>query len=177
MHRHLSKTINRRHDPTRPVNTMVDPMTHPINRRRAIGVGVGLAWGCTLSTPAARACEFITSSLTVVHPWTRATVENASTAKVCMAFKDVVDSDRLVAAHTPVAERVHMGGTGSDTTIDFWIAAGQESALTEEGAHLILVGLAFPLGLGASYPLSLVFEKAGPIEARLTVDYARFRFR
>lgn len=148
-------------------------MTHLIHRRGTLHAG--LAWGLAMALPSARACEFVTSNLTVVHPWVRATAPGATSASVCMGFKDVVISDRLIDARTPVAERIDMGGTGDETGIDFQIDAGEESALTEAGQHLKLVGLAFPLGLGTSYPLRLLFQKAGPIDALLTVDYARFR--
>ncbi len=54
------------------------------------------------------------------------------------------------------------------------IHEGQTTVLSEAGMHLRLVGLKFPLLVGREYPMTLVFAKAGPIKARLSVDYARF---
>ncbi len=128
-----------------------------------------------MSAPGVRACEFITGNLTVVHPWVRATPQGATSTALCMGFKDVVSSDRLIDAQTAAAERIEMAGSGDDPRIDFLIHAGEDTAFTETGPHLKLVGLTFPLGLGTTYPLRLLFQKAGPVEAQLSVDYARFR--
>lgn len=148
-------------------------MNHLIHRRGVMQLG--LTWSIALSLPAARACEFRTDNLTVVHPWVRPTAEATDSATLSMGFKDVVYPDRLIDARTPLARRITMGGQGDDTRIDFEIAAGDESRLTEQGPHLQLLGVTIPLGLGSTFPLQLLFQKAGPIEALLTVDYARFR--
>jgi copper(I)-binding protein len=58
--------------------------------------------------------------------------------------------------------------------VDFAIPADQSSVLTESGTYLRLVGLKFPLQVGREYPLTLVFRKAGPVLAKLSIDYARF---
>lgn len=148
-------------------------MNHLIHRRGAMQLG--LTWSIAMALPAARACEFRTDNLTVVHPWVRPTTAATDTATLSMGFKDVVVTDRLIDARTPLAQRIVMGGQGDDTRIDFVIAAGEESALTEQGPCLQLLGVAIPLGLGSTFALRLLFQKAGPIEALLTVDYARFR--
>lgn len=135
----------------------------------------GLALGAGLVLPAARACEFYTGNLTIVHPWTRASAAGATTAIVCMSFLDVTQTDRLIGAQTPVADGAELGGDATaGPGLDFEIAAGQTAVLSERGVHLRLVGLKFPLPVGRTYPLVLSFEKAGPINATLTVDYARF---
>ena len=52
-------------------------MTHLIHRRGTLHAG--LAWGLAMALPSARACEFVTSNLTVVHPWVRATAARKRT--------------------------------------------------------------------------------------------------
>ena len=131
----------------------------------------GLAFGTSLWVPAVRAHEFFTVNLTVLHPWTRATAEGATSAIVSMKFEDVLNTDHLIGAVTPVAEGAELGGEGAGPEFDFPIHAGQPAELTETGVYLRLVGLKFPLLMAREYPLTLVFAKAGPVKAALLVDY------
>jgi hypothetical protein len=135
-------------------------------------LGLSLPW----LTRHASACEFYTTSLTIIHPWTRATTAGATTAKVCMSFQDVTRDDFLIGAETPVAERVVLvdGSEGDAPTFRFAIHAGQTTVLTEAGVHLRLQGLKQPLQMGREYPLRLSFAIAGPTPAKLSVDYTRF---
>jgi copper(I)-binding protein len=134
--------------------------------RRAVLRG-GFALACTLAIPAARACEFQVSTLTIVHPWVRATREGATAATVCMKFKDVFETDRLIGVRTPVATAFELGaGAGA-----IEIPAGRETLLTEAGAELRLLGLQVPLQMGRMFPLTLSFEKGGDVRTDLNVDF------
>ena len=142
-----------------------------------------LALGIALLAPAARACEFFSPTLRILHPWTRASAPGASTAVVCMRFDEVSRDDRLIRLHTPVATGAEIGGLAltSDagntrTDLNFLIPAGQVSALSEGGSFVRLLDLQHPLEVGRSYPLTLVFEQGGVVNATLTVDFADFRF-
>lgn len=141
-------------------------------RRRVLHAGSALA--CSLVLPRVQACEFVTANFKIIHPWTRASAEGATSAAICMRFEEVVEADWLIGAQSPVCERADMGGAGAGPLVDFAIPADQSSALTESGTHLRLVGLRFPLEVGREYPLTLVFKKAGPVLAKLSIDYARF---
>ncbi|HZE91118.1 MAG TPA: copper chaperone PCu(A)C [Rhizobacter sp.] len=148
-------------------------MNHSIDRRGLLNAG--LALGASLVVPTARACEFFTINFTIIHPWTRASADEATSAIVNMKFENVQNTDRLIGAHTPVADGAEMGGEGAaGALVNFVIAEGQSSALSETGTYLRLVGLKFPLLVGRAYPLTLVFAKAGSVDTLLTVDYARF---
>lgn len=146
---------------------------YPAIPRRAV-LNAGLALGASLVVPTARACEFFAGHLTIIHPWTRASAEGATSAIVCMSFQDVTQTDRLIAASTPVAEGAEWGGEGERKTIDFTIQEGRTAVLSETGVHLRLLGLKLPMAVGRQYPLTLEFAQAGPIQTQLTVDYARF---
>ena len=144
-----------------------------------------LALGVALLAPAARACEFFSPTMRILHPWTRASEPGASTAVVCMRFDEVIRDDRLIQLQTPVAAAAELGGVALDgsgsrnnagTGLDFPIPAGRESALSEGGRFVRLLGLRHPLEVGRSYPLTLVFEQGGVVDATLTVDFASFRF-
>ena len=144
-----------------------------------------LALGVALLAPAARACEFFSPTMRILHPWTRASEPGASTAVVCMRFDEVSRDDRLIQVRTPVAAAAELGGVALDgsgsrnnagTGLDFPIPAGRESALSEGGRFVRLLGLRHPLEVGRSYPLTLIFEQGGVVDATLTVDFASFRF-
>lgn len=143
-------------------------MNRFLPRRRVLHAG--LALGVSLVVPAARACEFFTSTMRVIHPWTRAT-GYATSAVVCMKFDDVTETDRLIGVETPVAAGAELVGEGASTEVDLLIPAGQETALSEEGTHIRLVELNHPLLIARVYPLKLAFEKGGIVNAALTVDY------
>lgn len=140
-----------------------------VHRRAALRACAAL--GVSLLVPAARAHEFFSSSLTVIHPWTRASAEGATTAIVSMVFQDVIQTDRLIGVQTPVAEGAELGGAGVAPALDFLIREGQTTELSEAGVHLRLLGLKIALLQGREYPMTLVFEKGGAIRAALLVDY------
>jgi copper(I)-binding protein len=133
----------------------------------------GLVLGLSLSLEA-RACEFFAANLTIIHPWARASGAADDAAIVCMTFQDVTHADRLIGVSTPVAQTAEMSGDGAARGVDLLIPAGQTTVLSEAGAHLRLLGLKFPLQLGRQYPLSFEFDRAGIVQAQLTIDYARF---
>ena len=146
----------------------------PAPARRQL-LQTGLALGAGLVWPAARACEFDTINFVIVHPWTRTSEPGADTAVVSMNFVNVTRADRLIGVRTPVAESAEMGGEGVSSRLDFEIPAGPLTALRENGPHLRLLGLKQPLLIGREFPMTLIFEGAGTVAARLSVDYARFR--
>lgn len=141
---------------------------------RRVALRLGAAFGAGLLMKPVAACEIPAGTFTIVHPWARATADDAVAAAVCMTFHEVVESDRLVGAESPVCERAEMGGTGAGPLVDFLIPEGQTTVLSEEGTFLRLVGLKFPLPVGRQYPLTLMFQKAGPVRASLHIDYVRF---
>lgn len=136
---------------------------------------IALAIGATFGATSSLACEFSAQTLTVVHPWTRASEVGATSAIVGLSFQDVREDDRLIAMESPIAEGAEMVGPGLERSLSLAIPAGSTSVLGEHGVQLRLTGLKEPLRVGREYPLILVFEKAGRVQARLSVDYARFR--
>lgn len=143
------------------------------SRRRVLHTGFSL--GLALALPAARACEFMTPTLRVTHPWTRATADGSTTAVLCMRFDEVNQTDRLVLVETPVAAAAEMGGALARPEVDFLIPQGEETYLDDSGTFVRLLGLTQPLQLGRSYPLRLGFEKGGVFNTTVSVDFGRFR--
>jgi copper(I)-binding protein len=142
-------------------------MIRSVPRRTLMRAGLVLC--LPFVAPATRACEVLVGGFRILHPWTRATAADATSAVLCMTF------DGLIAVETPVAEGAEMGGLAAAPTVDFPIPVGQESVLGEGGTFVRLVGLKHPLQVGRSYPLRLGFENAGAVPATLNVDFGRFR--
>lgn len=147
-------------------------MQIPMTRRGALRATLALA-ALPAALPA-RACEFYAPNFTLIHPWTRASRPGANTAMVCMSFRDVSGSDRLIGVQTLVADGVELVGPEVGPVLDLPIPEGQVTELSERGVHLRLTGLKFPLEVARAYPMTLVFAQAGELRATLNVDYARF---
>lgn len=146
-------------------------MKRIVRRRDVLHAGIALC--ASLVAPSVKACEFFSPTLRVYHPWTRATSMDAKTAAICMKFDEVTKTDRLIGVVTPVAAGAELVAQGRGPRVDLLIPEGRETLLTEEGTHIRLVGLEHPLLIGRSYPLKLVFEQGGVVDAQLNVDYLR----
>jgi copper(I)-binding protein len=138
-------------------------------RRTVLRAGVVLF--ASLVIPPARACEYFTGTLRIMHPWTRATSPDAASAVLCMKFDEVSVSDRLIRVDTPVANSAELIVENASAPVNVLIPEGHETVLSEEGTHIRLLGLKHPLFIGRSYPLQLSFEKSGTVNATLNVDY------
>ena len=93
-------------------------------------------------------------------------------------FMDVVSpvDDRIVAAVSPRAERVELHVSDMSTgfmqmrPVDaFDIKAGEVFKLDPKGAHLMLINLKDKLREGSKLPLTITFEKAGPVQIEATI--------
>jgi copper(I)-binding protein len=131
----------------------------------------GLALGSALALRQARACEFTSTTLRITHPWTRVTPENARYAIVNMKIDQVLHADRLIGVETPVAGAAEIvGDPAGSKGLNLLIQQGQELQIGEAGIELRL--LKQPLLMARTYPMTLIFEKGGALQAELNVDYA-----
>lgn len=138
---------------------------------RRLVLQAGLALGASMFVPSARACEFFTAQLRIIHPWTRVSQGDTS-APICMVFDEVTEGDRLIGVETPIASGAELvDRSAAGRPVDFAIPAGRVSRFSEIGTHLRLTGLAMPLEMARTYPMALVFERGGRVEVDLTVDY------
>jgi copper(I)-binding protein len=131
-----------------------------------------------LAASAAGAHEEKSGGFTVLHPWTAATDGAQSDGAVYMVIRNRSgQADRLVGArssdagsallHDLVADNAHKRMVPV-TKID--IPDGGETRLEPGGLHLMLVDLKVPLLDETLTPLTLVFEKAGPIDIEVVVQ-------
>lgn len=101
-------------------------------------------------------------------------------------FFEIVNSaavdDRLIDARAEVAQRVelHTHKEGADGVMQmlhvpegFVVPAGGSHALARGGDHVMLLGLTQDLAQGDTFPLTLVFEKAGEVVVDVALDNDR----
>ena len=122
--------------------------------------------------------EYKIKSLVIEHPFARATPPAAVVAGAYLKVKNNgKESDRLVGASSPVAKEtevheMHLEGgvmrMRAVSGID--IKPGATIALQPGGYHVMLKGLTRPLVEGDKFPLTLSFEKAGPVEVVVKVE-------
>ena len=114
----------------------------------------------------------------VRHPWSRAT---APGAKVAVGYMEIrnrgTQPDRLLAASTPLAERVEMHVTQREGEVmkmrqvkDFEIPARERITLRPGGSHLMLVDITRPLQKGERITMRLRFERAGELQVEVEVQ-------
>jgi copper(I)-binding protein len=108
--------------------------------------------------------------------WARATPSGAEIAAAYLTIQSPV-TDRLIGVSTPAAKKAELhtmsmeGGVMKMRPLEgFDLSAGQPVTLKPGGTHIMLVGLTRPLQQGQSFPLTLVFEKAGNKDVTVTVE-------
>lgn len=124
------------------------------------------------------------SEIEIGQPWSPAT---PPVAKVGAGYGTITNhgsqTDRLLGGSSPIATRVelHELRHNADKAEMRLVKEGVEIApgatleLQPGSYHLMLVGLTRPLRFGESVPITLEFEKAGPIEAEFTIRPAAKR--
>ena len=157
--------------------------TRPAASAAATGLALAqaLAWMlfALLAWPAL-AHDYTVGRLTVEHPYARPTPPGARTGGVYFTVRNDGDTDdRLVAVASPAAQNVALHSMTMDgnlmkmrpvTALD--IPPGKSVTLGAGGYHVMLEGLAHPLAVGDRVPLTLTFEKAGPVQVVAYVEAA-----
>lgn len=120
----------------------------------------------------AAAHEFKAGELEIRHPWARPTVSvQKNGAAYLLVRNNGVTDDRLLGARSAEAERIEL----HDSTVtgdgvarmreqeDLVVPAGGEAKLAPGGLHLMLVNLKGRLFEGTTFPMTLLFERAGEV--------------
>lgn len=138
------------------------------------------AWAIALAaTTPALGHDYTVGSLTVGHPWSRATPEKARAAG---AYLTIVnrggEADRLIAVASPAADRASVHTMAMENGVmqmrplsgGLPIGPGETVTLAPGGLHLMLNGLKAPLRQGETLPLTLTFERAGTVEVEAAIE-------
>lgn len=119
-----------------------------------------------------------TGPFEIKAPWARATPGHAENGAAYLTIVSPT-TDRLTAASSPVAKKVELHTMSMEggvmrmrplAAID--IPAGQTVTLSPAGMHIMLLGLTQPLREGQSFPLTLSFEHAGPLQVTVAIEKA-----
>lgn len=146
--------------------------------RRAIA-GFGLIAGL-LAASAAMGHEATSKGVTVAHPWARATPGGTTVGVAFMEIRtEPGTADKLVSASSPAAGRVEVHTHIMDGDVmkmrrldSLDLEPGKSRVLKPSGEHIMMFDLKQPLKEGDLVKLTLVFEKAGPIEVEASVEPA-----
>ncbi len=143
---------------------------------RYISLSAALLAAALVSNLAA-AADYSLGDLAIHKPWARASIgqAQAGAAYVTVMNKGSLP-DRLIAVEGEVANRVelhnHMmdGGVMKMRPVKaIEVAPGEPAVLKPGGLHIMLMGLKAPLVKGESFPLTLVFERAGRVEIEVSI--------
>jgi periplasmic copper chaperone A len=141
-------------------------------------IGLSTAGAVALLAGAAPAQEHHRGMIEIDHAWARATPPAAKTGAAYIEIRNTgPDPDRVLAVTTPVAEKAEVHKTEREGDIlrmrEIFVleVPGNDKALLQPGGlHIMLTGLKEPLRAGSEFPLTLRFEKAGPIEIEVHIE-------
>ena len=132
--------------------------------------------------PAAAIADDVTSgTITIDHPWVRASIGKASNTAAYMKIENAGDAaDRLLAVKTDAADTVMLHESRMEMGVmkmvhlpnGIDVPAHGSAELKPLGLHVMLMGLKEPLKVGETLPLTLVFEKAGEVPVKASVGKA-----
>jgi periplasmic copper chaperone A len=140
-----------------------------------------LALGLFLIAPLSRSESVAANHVMAEHAWARATAEGTDVGVVYMTIvNEGSASDALVSVTSPVsrAAQVHenkvdaQGMTEMRALDRVEIPAHARVDLKPTARHVMLVGLRKPLIYKSTFPITLVFEKAGVVSVTVTVEKA-----
>lgn len=122
--------------------------------------------------------EYKAGTVTVSHPWARATPPGAKVgAAYFVAEASKAGGDTLIGAKADVAGRVELHthieekGVAKMRQVEkVDVAAGKSLVFQPSGYHVMLMDLKAPLKEGDILPLTLVFAKAGEIKVEATIE-------
>ena len=150
-----------------------------LSRRAGLCAGLGLLALARLPATAHAATRDVTAGdLVIQHPWTRATPGGA---QVAGGYLTVVNRgampDRLVGGSFAAADAFSLHEMTVDggvmkmrPTGPLDIPAGASLTLAPSGRHIMFTGLRRGLTKGEALDGTLVFERAGTVPVRFTVE-------
>lgn len=118
------------------------------------------------------------TGIQVTEAWSRATAPQAQVGGGYVTVRNNGDTpDRLVGASSEVAqvvelhEHLHENGVMKMRPVAaIEIPAHGSVAFAPGGYHIMLLNLKAPLAAGRCFPVTLAFEKAGPLTVQLRVE-------
>ncbi|AKI01403.1 hypothetical protein IMCC20628_02707 [Hoeflea sp. IMCC20628] len=131
------------------------------------------------STAIVSAHDYKVGELMIDHPVARATPPNAPVSGGYMTIhNNGSEADRLVSGEAAFAGRVEIHEMSMEGEVmkmrqlvdGLEVPAGGEVVLKPGGYHIMFIGLEQQLTEGETYPVTLVFEKAGSVDVEFNVE-------
>jgi copper(I)-binding protein len=128
---------------------------------------------------AANAHDYKVGALSIAHPHARATVPNQPSGAAYMTIENKgADADKLVGGTTPIARSVQLHSMSMEGNVmkmrelaSLEIKPSEKLVLQPgNGYHIMLIGLKQPLKPGDKFPMTLNFEKSGPVDVSVHVE-------
>jgi periplasmic copper chaperone A len=117
-----------------------------------------------------------TSDVQITDAWARATPGGAQSAAAYVTVEST-GGDKLTGVSTPAAQKADIhsmtmnNGVMTMRQVDgIDLPPGQKVTLKPGGYHIMMTGLAKPLEVGQSFPMTLNFAKAGAQQVTVTVE-------
>jgi len=117
------------------------------------------------------------SGIEVENPWVRITIPGRPAAGYMVVNNRGAQADAIVSASSPRAERVELhthlmenGVMKMRPVKKVEVPAEGSTEFKSGGLHLMIFGTKDPLKDGDTLPMTVVFEKAGPVELEFRVE-------
>lgn len=132
----------------------------------------------TFFVSAASAHDYKKGELFIEHPWSRPAAAGVKTGVAYLSIRnDGNEADRLISVKTEASNAAELHSTTKEGDVmkmrkiekGVELPPGATVKFEPGGLHIMLIGLKQPLDEGRSFPLTLVFEKAGeaPVEVKI----------
>jgi copper(I)-binding protein len=116
-------------------------------------------------------------SITVAHPWARATPGAVKNSAAFMSFDNKGAADKLISVTGDVAKEIQIHSMITEAGVmkmreikSLDIPANGKAELKPGGFHIMLIGIPDSLKEGTKFPLKLKFEKAGEVTVQVTAE-------
>lgn len=120
----------------------------------------------------------LAADITVESVWARASAGMARAGAAFMTIKNTGDADKLLSAKADVSQAVelhthiHDNGVMKMRQVENIAINKGMTMLQPGGDHVMFMSLNAPFEEGKSFPLTLVFEKAGEITVNVDIQKA-----
>ena len=134
----------------------------------------------TTALPAV-AHDYKAGDLTITHPSIPAPAENAKVAGGYMTIENTgTAEDKLLSAASEIGmTQVHLSSVDANGMAtmteqpEVAIPAGQTVAFEKGGLHIMFMDIKAPVKEGDKVPVTLTFEKAGPVTVEFQVEASK----
>ncbi len=116
-------------------------------------------------------------TITIGHPWARATPGAVKNSAAFMMFDNKGAADKLIGVSGDIAKEIQIHSMITEAGVmkmreikSLDIPANGMAELKPGGFHVMLIGLKDGLKEGEKFPLKLKFEKAGEITVQVTAE-------